>query len=366
MRELNGQKNPAIQGLRGLAIISVLCFHVSLSLHYFEFISESTIQTIFSFGKFGVNLFFCISGFVIALSLKRHTGSLSFLRARVLRLWPSLLLFNLCLLVFWTLQIGPPSFQALNFLDFLFSVFLIDPKFVSTLTGLDLKWTTGVLWSLTVEIVFYFSSAISVYLLKIRNYLGVWILICISIAFHIFLKIFPLDEEVIKVEGYIWVNCILYLPWFVLGSSLHDLVFSTADRIWAGMFFTASFVFIVAGNLSSDDFAGNNRIFAILVPLFIVFLMWQSVSGFVLKKALGWDRLQKLGGVSYEYYLIHEILIIWGLGALVMYINPSAIWRPVLYILIFLYVFIIYFLSKLLYLCSAKITKTYSISENRN
>jgi len=358
MKDIKGQKNLGIEGLRAIAILSVLCFHISLSLQHFGVTPGSTIHEIFSFGKFGVHLFFCISGFVIAFSLKRHSNALSFLKARVIRLWPSLVIFHLCLYFLWTLQIGPPIFQALNFFDFLLSILLVDPKFVSTLTGLDFQWTTGVLWSLTIELVFYLLSALSVYVLKIKNYIGVWLLIGISITIHLFVKIFPLSSEITKIENYVWANCVLYLPWFVLGSTLHDIMNAPTDRLRARFFLVLSLLFLFAGNLASPDFSGKYILGAVLIPLLIVFITWRAAAGSNPKRVLNWRILQSLGRVSYEYYLIHEILIIAGFDAFGIYFDSQAVPIAFLIFLAVTYSFVIYILSKILNLVSHRITNS--------
>ncbi|NKB79731.1 acyltransferase [Ochrobactrum daejeonense] len=73
-------KLPAIQGLRSLAVLSVVCFHFWPSF--------------FTGGYVGVDIFFVISGFVITLSTLREyeqTGTFSvkeFYARRIRRLMP--------------------------------------------------------------------------------------------------------------------------------------------------------------------------------------------------------------------------------------------------------------------------------------
>lgn len=84
MRTLGCSHNPAIDGMRALAVLAVIVFHVDAPL--------------LPGGFTGVDLFFVISGFVISQSLAARgdtppgTLLLDFYRRRVLRLLPALLL----------------------------------------------------------------------------------------------------------------------------------------------------------------------------------------------------------------------------------------------------------------------------------
>ena len=79
---------PTIDGLRALAVLSVMLFHLDASL--------------LPGGFTGVDIFFVISGYVVARSLVNHSHSqfysyiVAFYRRRVVRIFPALLF---CLIV---------------------------------------------------------------------------------------------------------------------------------------------------------------------------------------------------------------------------------------------------------------------------
>jgi len=81
---------PAIDGLRALAIIAVLCVHAGVPG--------------FSLGWLGVDLFFVLSGFLITTLLltekikKGKVNLLKFMGRRILRLFPAYYLYILFIL----------------------------------------------------------------------------------------------------------------------------------------------------------------------------------------------------------------------------------------------------------------------------
>jgi len=97
MRTLGYSHNPAIDGIRALAVLAVIIFHVD--------------ERLLPGGFTGVDLFFVISGFVISQSLAARTSTrpgallLDFYRRRVLRLLPALLVVLVTTLVLSALVI---------------------------------------------------------------------------------------------------------------------------------------------------------------------------------------------------------------------------------------------------------------------
>ena len=86
------QYYPALDGLRGVAILMVVIFHNFGFTHYFFF------------GWLGVDLFFVLSGFLITEILLRTVGTPGYFRnfylRRILRIFPLYyLLLIICLLV---------------------------------------------------------------------------------------------------------------------------------------------------------------------------------------------------------------------------------------------------------------------------
>lgn len=124
--------------LRGVAAPAVLIHH-----YYQPFIPNASLfRDVFNFGTFGVVLFFCLSGYVIPYSVRKHRDgvgdAVAFVAGRTVRLYP----------IYW--------------LSVAFAAMLVMPStrvLLANLTmmqrGLSAPDMIGVYWTLQVELGFY-------------------------------------------------------------------------------------------------------------------------------------------------------------------------------------------------------------------
>lgn len=83
--------NRPVHGARGLFSAFVFVFHVVNSgLATWPVFTTPPAQFLLRSTEYGVELFFCISGFVIAGTLRRAAGPLAFLEDRAVRIYPAL------------------------------------------------------------------------------------------------------------------------------------------------------------------------------------------------------------------------------------------------------------------------------------
>lgn len=165
--EQNKHRVPGIDLLRGLCIVAVVVHHINLRIHFRDsslgqLLGPAANRALFWNGYYGVRMFFVISGFLItSWSLKRW-GRLSqlnvrqFYRMRFARIMPCLagLLMVLILLD----RLGAPRFvvntQHTSLVRASIAALGFHVNWLEAKTGyLPASW--DVLWSLSVEEVFY-------------------------------------------------------------------------------------------------------------------------------------------------------------------------------------------------------------------
>ena len=142
--------NHTIHGARGLFSLMVFFYHVHHSgLPTYKAFESGLLYEIFDVGKFGVELFFAISGFVIIGTLGRTRSVHDFLINRASRilpaLWASILVITAMALAAGRHVPGPVEY-AMNFVSPppIFDIYLMNPA----------------AWSLQYEITFYLVAAV--------------------------------------------------------------------------------------------------------------------------------------------------------------------------------------------------------------
>lgn len=140
-----------LDALRGIAAFSV-CIHHTLGrlyetlppAHPFHALIEENAFNQIDLGRFGVVLFFLISGFIIPKSLKPGVPIQKFVVGRLFRLYPAY--WVACLLILVTLPyIGIEPISVGQF----FANLTMVPAFFRK------SYISGIFWTLFIEILFY-------------------------------------------------------------------------------------------------------------------------------------------------------------------------------------------------------------------
>src|SRR5262249_25438546 len=141
--------NPAAHGLRGVASLMVFAAHLlgGPAKHVYADNPEyaSFVEGPWSFGIYGVNLFFVISGFVIMASVIRYNPT-EFAERRFFRIYP---LFFVSTILFAILNAATNAYPYSNNIYSLFSSLL----FADLFTGTEQLAPNA--WSLTYEVIYY-------------------------------------------------------------------------------------------------------------------------------------------------------------------------------------------------------------------
>jgi peptidoglycan/LPS O-acetylase OafA/YrhL len=175
---------PSIQGLRGVAALSVLVVHLydmPLLAGFLPRVPGWFHNTI-NMGGHGVELFFMISGFLIPASLVRHASVSKFFYDRALRIMPVFVVLHLVLFVAGPI-VGYKFFKDIDAASYL-GIFLANLLFVPEVLGLPIGQQNA--WTLTYEWAFYiWFAATFMAAAKQRSWL-VLLLILIGLAGTLF------------------------------------------------------------------------------------------------------------------------------------------------------------------------------------
>lgn len=305
-KALNKSYIPALDGLRGIAIITVIISHMLLN----------TSLAKYMLGNIGVEIFFVLSGFLITTLLlkeKMRTGSISltnFYIRRALRILPVAYLFLMVLLVLsyiFTLNTSAGSFMA--------SAFYI--------RNLHLNYAANSynahFWTLAVEEQFYFIfPLLLVYSLK--NYLRIVYFLVLAVPVLQFLGynnigIFQSNVVIHKIT-FLIINLFGNGTTSILiGSGMAIFMFTTSfaregfktNKFLSIVVFCAAITF----RLAFADTATSNyiisTIFSIAIAAVIAICLYNT--GDMFNEILQSKALIKLGILSYSIYIWQQIFL---------------------------------------------------------
>lgn len=164
-------RNYKIDILRGVSILLVLIHHFNIPYKLHDTFlgipigGESLSTLIARNGNYGVTIFFVISGFLITQHTLQRSGSLAqiklkdFYIRRIARIMPCLVLLVAMVSVLGSLGLQPFINQSPNGVEVFYAVTVLSAlSFWMNLLIIEYGWVNyalGVLWSLSVEEVFY-------------------------------------------------------------------------------------------------------------------------------------------------------------------------------------------------------------------
>lgn len=269
--------------LRFLAAIAVVFYHYSIYLNDYPLLDE-----VFKYGYLGVNFFFLLSGFVIAMSAEGRS-SFSFLKSRAKRIYPT---FIICL-IFTVLVLFFFKGSKFSFFEIIANATILNDY-------LGIKSIDGVYWTLHAEVKFY----ICIFLLlaigmfqRWKIWLTLWLLG--AAAYHFFKQPFFMG----------WAINPEYSFYFIGGVSAY-LIAKNKNDIFAKLLYVFSCAFcLLKVNAQAKNFlkeVGNVEVIvaSLIVFSFFLFFYFLSLGSF---KILKNKYLLFSGLVSYPLYLIHNM-----------------------------------------------------------
>jgi peptidoglycan/LPS O-acetylase OafA/YrhL len=297
---------PQLDGLRGIAILAVLAYHLGSKLPSLH------LETLTRYGWAGVDLFFVISGFLITGILLDSARSEHYFRnfyvRRVLRIWP--LYFALLIFVFLLLPVLIPSLRERIFTQchpWQSYLFFVQNFFVRDF-GIG---PVGVTWSLAIEEQFYLAWPLLVFLLP-RKTLPFFLLAVIVLS--------PIARAFALLHGaspiLLYTHTLYRLDAISAGALL--AVWARSSRFFRPstlrFFLATAFVGLGASALTLRIFpatsaSSNLRFSALAVLCFGLVgsaLLVDQASG--MSKVLNLAWLRYAGKICFGLYLLHVIV----------------------------------------------------------
>ena len=306
----SGNFIPEVDGLRFVAILSVVLFHL---YGFIEYKDNSFYNSSYNFnfvlnliknGNFGVELFFVLSGFILGLPFARYyllNGRIisikSYFLRRLSRLEPpyiivmfSLLIGSIFISKNLSITDGTQSFLAS--IGYMHNFIYAEPSLINT-----------VAWSLEIEIQFYILAPLLSLFFSIKNNITRrTLLIFITLFFSVFSILVTLP----------FLSILDYLQYFLLGFLLVDFYLiekvKNKTSILRNIFTIISFLIIFSFNEKYFNTNFQKSLWNISV-LILIFFAYYNV---ILRKSLRFfskRAITNVGGMCYTIYLIHFAII---------------------------------------------------------
>ena len=301
---------PALTSIRGFAAIWVLVFHLRYEIQtFFPELYKST-QGIWKSGFLGVDLFFVLSGFVIALNYQTRFNTIkkpvfySFMIKRFARIYPVYLVCLLCtlLVVLGFVWFGYPYTHMDRFTAWGFVQSLTMTQVLSF--PIPRQWNL-VAWSVSAEwFAYLFFPVIALVANRVRSNLVrilMLIMLCAGYSCVMFMMQRPSAMELglFRIAGGFSMGVVLCGLKDALPESWSN------RRIWGGVVITvlASIPFFYV--LSTNNGVAS-VIWAPIIFLPVIFALAQRGAEWGMMKS---SKAIYLGHVSYSLYMIHTTVL---------------------------------------------------------
>jgi peptidoglycan/LPS O-acetylase OafA/YrhL len=285
---------PGLDLIRFSAAAMVMVFHIG---------AIPAMQGFTWWGWVGVEIFFVLSGFVIAYTAS-NTTSLKFLRNRIVRLAPGIWLCGTVTAVFWLLVGGIDA---------------LPHRYLNTLILWPVgPWVDPVYWTLPVEVVFY-AAIFTVLSFKAYGRLEVvlWVMtlasagyLCAELGAQLMPSSAAFSWTAAIPDHVARLTLLVHGVFFALGAGLWLCFFDRATRTRLAMLAVCALGCII-------QIAFSCRAFAAHTPIAVPELVWLAAMGAVvlsvwqnawLNRYLGRysGAIRLLGLATYPLYLLHD------------------------------------------------------------
>lgn len=275
-----------VDALRGLAAMAVVLFHYTTRYEELFGHSQSLAWSV-SWGHYGVDLFFMLSGFVILMTLERTPDATKFVWGRVTRLYPTY--WAAATLTFCAVTcFGLPG-QEVTLREALMNLTMIQAL-------LGAPHIDGAYWSLQAELIFY-ANMLLLFRWGAFRRPALTVLVWLAVSGLVVLLQGCSAWQTPLVAGLLsklaTIASLKYIPLFAVGV----LLYHTKQT---GSFKNAR----LALCLCCASAGWTAGIDAMVIDALLATILWLAVSGRL--SVLAARPLVSLGAISYSLYLIHQ------------------------------------------------------------
>lgn len=285
---------PILDGYRFLAATAVCGFHywsnatvqLRSNFEYGQIFNFPTLDHFFRFGGLGVDLFFMISGFVIALSAEGRSFS-AFAASRISRIVPTYWLAIVVTTLF--LLFEGPDYREVTIRQLFANLVLLQGP-------LGESFIDGVYWTIVIEMRFYVLVALLLVVNIYRHYawlLLAWTLLCL--VDHVGANVGPLRQLFITSYGH----------YFAAGGAFY---FIYRRRCLKLSITTITLSLVIAVPKTVDYFTIKYGEEAIASSLFALLGCYALMAAITIRwtQDIDWRWLPLAGALTYPFYLLHE------------------------------------------------------------
>lgn len=266
-----------LDAMRGIAALCVVFYHFNNP--YLPYNPDyGHLPMLFGWGRFGVQIFFAISGFVICMTLERMNSVATFAKARFRRLFPTY--WAAMIVTITVVGLAGPEKLMVNPQQALFNTTMLHYWF-------DVKGVDGSYWTLSIELSFYLVMAM---LLRF----GLLARLELVLLGWLTLHVLQTDSQLFSGTA-ARIMALDHIPFFAIGMIHYryyrGLINGRHTAIWY-------LVLMAIATLTGW--------WAVILTALIIGIFSAMTSGFL--RFLTHPVLLWLGAISYPLYLIHQYI----------------------------------------------------------
>ena len=296
---INKTRANGIDFLRGISICIVVLYHYTY--HYDPAYLYKSTQNInfFKYGWLGVDIFFLVSGFCIAMTIENSKNIYFFLTRRFSRLYPAYVFCGIITIIFYYFFSLPD--REVDIISGLQNIFLLN-----IIPGYKVTYIDGIYWALVVEVKFYLFFGIAYYFISDKKKLIVYLfLICfIGSIFKIFFE----------TGNNFFLSIFPHINIFFFGICLYNL------KKISNLLKVAILIFVLFSIFIFKRYDG--------IELELIIFLFISSFILIKNKIFKNTLFEKIGLYSYSWYLIHNAI---GL-IIIREINQTEFYKFSLYV----------------------------------